>query len=184
MASKVGTSPTRQGNIVAVIGVTAGVGAAFLVNHLTHNVGDIAATLMASGAAAGAIASIFDIKNRTSAKQQILELAPDSLEQKIEHLLESMRQSATLVEQVSAELDARALTVKRLQEDAKSAQALAELNKEQAEAVQRIIQSGMGTELKATRKDIFRDSVRLAIISFLAGGSISLLITLLVHPLR
>jgi hypothetical protein len=140
-----------------------------------------AITLAVSGSL---LAALLDLRNEASAVEAHEAPEPDSLERKIGLLLDSMRQSATLVEQVSAELDARALAVRRLQEDANQARVLAEMNKEQAQAVQRIIQSGMGSQLSATRREIFRDSVRLAVISFFAGGLITLLVTLLVHPLH
>jgi len=79
-----------------------------------------------------------------------------TLEQKLQSLSASMQESARLVEQVSAELEARMLTVKQLQEEAEQAHTLAEINKAQAEAVQRMIQSGIVKELTGTRKDIFR----------------------------
>ena len=95
-----------------------------------------------------------------------------------------MQESARLVEQVTADLDARAVTARRLQEEAEQAKAVAALNKEQAEAVQRLIRSEMSDELAAKDRRNFRDNIRLAVISLIAGGLISLVITLLVHPLH
>ena len=89
-----------------------------------------------------------------------------------------MRQSARLVEQVSAELDARAATARQLQEDAKAAEALAALHKDQADAIRRM----MDAELATTAKGIRRDSIVIGIASFVAGGGLTLLVTLFVHP--
>jgi len=91
-----------------------------------------------------------------------------------------MRNSAKLVEQVSAELDARAATAKKLKEEAEAAEALAAINREQAEAIRRL----MDTELEGTARRIRRDSIIIGIMSFIAGGGISFLVTLLVHPLH
>jgi hypothetical protein len=57
-----------------------------------------------------------------------------TLEERLEELSKSMRDSARLVEEVSTELDARAVTARRLKEEAETAEALAGLHKEQADA--------------------------------------------------
>ena len=91
-----------------------------------------------------------------------------------------MRSSAKLVEQVSAELDVRAATAKKLKEEADAAEALAAINKEQADAIRRL----MDTELEGAARRIRKDSIVIGIASFIAGGGISFLITSLVHPLH
>lgn len=103
-----------------------------------------------------------------------------ALEERLENLSKSMRESARLVEQVEAELAARAATAQRLQEDAKTAEALAALHRNQAEAVRRM----MDAELATTAKGIRSDSIKIGIASFVAGGGLTLLVTLLVHPLH
>lgn len=90
-----------------------------------------------------------------------------------------MRQSARLVEQVSAELDARAAAARRLNEEAETAKALAELHKEQANAVRRMLDA----ELKTAARGIRRDSIIIGFASFVAGGGVSFFVTWLVHPL-
>ena len=92
-----------------------------------------------------------------------------------------MLESKQLVEQVSAELDAPAVTTQRLKEEAESAAALAALNKDQAEAVRRLLRAEMTTELQTNRRSIYRDSLKIAIGSFVAGGVASSLITLWLH---
>jgi ABC-type thiamin/hydroxymethylpyrimidine transport system permease subunit len=67
-----------------------------------------------------------------------------------------------------------------LQEDAKTAEALAALHRNQAEAVRRM----MDAELATTAKGIRSDSIKIGIASFVAGGGLTLLVTLLVHPLH
>ena len=91
-----------------------------------------------------------------------------------------MRDSARLVEQVSAELDARAKTAKRLKEEAEAAEALAGIHKEQAEAIRRL----MDAELEGAARRIRKDSIWIGIASFVAGGGITLIVTLFVHPLH
>jgi hypothetical protein len=143
------------------------------------------------GAASALIAAtLVDAANRVRATTAVLEFEQEpaitqvSLEQKIDLLLNSMKESASLVEQVSAELNAWALTAKRLQEEAEQAKALAALNEEQAAAMQRLVRAEMERELSSTRRDIFRDSIRIGVLSFIAGGLVSFLVTLLVHPLH
>jgi hypothetical protein len=113
------------------------------------------------------------LRSRTAASER-------TLDQRLEQLSKALWTSARLVEQISAELDARAATARELQEGAKAAEALAELNKEQAEAIRRL----MDAELESSERRIRRDSVIIGIGSFIAGGGVSLLVTLLVHLLQ
>jgi methyl-accepting chemotaxis protein len=103
-----------------------------------------------------------------------------TLEGRLDDLSHSMRESARLVEEVSAELDARAATAKRLQQEAETAEMLAALHRDQAEAVRRMIDA----ELARTARGIRRDSIVIGFASFVAGAGVTLLITLLVHPLH
>ena len=108
-----------------------------------------------------------------------------------------MVQSRILVEQVSAELDARAATARQLQEEVKEAEALAAIPSEQADTIRRLMDAeldanrkAMAAELTAklaensaaVRKDVRKDAIRIGIGSFIAGGGLTFLITLLVHP--
>jgi len=112
--------------------------------------------------------------------QSITKIAEKTLEVRLEELSKSMRDSARLVEQVSAELDARAVLAKKLKEEADAAEVLAGIHKEQVEAIRRL----MDAELEGTERHIRRDSILIGIGSFIAGGAVSLVITLLVHPLH
>jgi hypothetical protein len=101
-----------------------------------------------------------------------------TLEERLDELSKSMRQSAGLVQQVSAELEARAATARQLQKDAETAEALAALHKDQADAVRRTIDA----ELATAAKDIRSDSIKIGVASFIAGGGLTVVVTLFVHP--
>jgi methyl-accepting chemotaxis protein len=103
-----------------------------------------------------------------------------TLEERLDELSKSMRDSARLVEQVSAELEARAATARQLTKDAETAEALAGLHKQQAEAVRRM----MDAELAGATRRIRSDSIKIGIGSFVAGGGLTFAVTLLVHPLH
>lgn len=98
-----------------------------------------------------------------------------TVEERLDELSVSMRASAQIVAQISAELEARAMTAKQLQEDAKTAEALAGIHKEQAEAIRRL----MDAELTGSERRIRRDTIIVGISSFIAGGGVSFLLTLL-----
>jgi len=103
----------------------------------------------------------------------------ETLEDRLERLSGSMRESARLVAEVSAELEARETTARRLKEEAETAEALASLHKDQAEAVRKMLD----VELSGQARRIRGDAIKIAGASFVAGGGITLLVTLLVHPL-
>jgi HEAT repeat protein len=133
------------------------------------------------GSVAGVAATVFaGLGLRRSARPSEEIVSQKTLEDRLEELSKSMRNSAKIVEQVSAELDVRAATAKKLKEEADAAQALAEVNKDQVDAIRRL----MDTELEGTARRIRRDSIVIGIASFITGGGISFLITLLVHPLH
>ena len=121
----------------------------------------------------GVIPLYRDARSRSKASSQ------QTLEERLDELSESMKNSARLVEQVSAELDARAATARKLQQEATAAQALAEIHKEQAEAIRRLLD----VELEHSERRIRRDSIFIGIGSFIAGGGVSFIVTLFVHPL-
>ena len=68
----------------------------------------------------------------------------------------------------------------KLKEEANEAKALAGLHKEQTDAIRRM----MDAELAGAAHGIRRDSIKIGIASFVAGGGVSFLVTLLVHPVR
>lgn len=61
--------------------------------------------------------------------------------------------------------------------------ALGKLDKDQVEAINAIRQI-MESELETTEKKIRRDSIKIGVVSFLAGGALTFAVTLLVHPLH
>lgn len=104
-----------------------------------------------------------------------------TLEEKLDRLTHTMRRSALLVEQVSAELEARAVTARQLKQAAEDAEVLAAQNKEQADAVRRLVRSEMTEEMLNAQHGIFRDSLKIAVGSFVAGIAGTVAVTLLVH---
>lgn len=104
--------------------------------------------------------------------------AEETLEGRLDELKTLMGRLAVLTAQVTSELGARAGMARRLRKEAEDAEALAALHKDQADAVRRMID----TELATSRKDIRRDTIVIAVGSFVAGGGLTLAVTLFVHP--
>jgi uncharacterized membrane protein YfcA len=119
-------------------------------------------------------------RDEQTASRVAAQTAQVTLEDKLTSLSKSMRQSAKLVEEVSAELDAREATARRLQQEAQDAEALAALHRDQTEAVRRLLD----TELVGQRKGIRKDAIIVGIFSFVLGVGGTLLVTLLVHPIH
>lgn len=63
------------------------------------------------------------------------------------------------------------------------AEALGQLDKDQAQAVNAIRQM-MESEPETTEKNIRKDAIKIGVVSFLAGGAVTFVVTLLVHPLH
>jgi hypothetical protein len=57
------------------------------------------------------------------------------------------------------------------------------LDKDQAQAVNAIRQM-MESEPETTEKNIRKDAIKIGVVSFLAGGAVTFVVTLLVHPLH
>ena len=91
-----------------------------------------------------------------------------------------MQRFAAVVEQVSAELDARAAFVIRLEAEAKAAEALPALHQEAAAAVQRMLDA----ELGRSERRIRCDSVVIGLLGLVFGAAVTFMVTLLVHPLH
>jgi hypothetical protein len=109
-----------------------------------------------------------------------LAASPKALEQRLGDLAASMRESARLVEQISAELDARATTARRLKEEAETAEAITRLHRDETAAIQRMLD----TQLEEAARRIRSDSIKISIVSFFAGGAVTFAVTLLVHPIH
>jgi hypothetical protein len=119
--------------------------------------------------------------------ERALTSGPQTLEDRLARLGDLMAEAALLNNQVSAELEARAATAKKLQEDAEQAEAIAAINREQADAVRMLMEADLAGALavsgKAIERNVRRDAIRIGAASFVLGGGLTLLITLLVHPL-
>jgi hypothetical protein len=102
------------------------------------------------------------------------------LEQRLGELSDSMRSSAQMVQEISAELDARVTTAKRLKEEAETAEAISRLHKEESEAVRRMLDA----QLETVAHKIRSDSIRISVASFVAGAGVTYLVTLLVQPIH
>jgi predicted ATP-dependent protease len=85
-----------------------------------------------------------------------------------------------LVEQVTAEIEARAATAERLRDEAQAAEQLAQLSKAERDAVARLV--------RAEVSDQNRKSTRLSFVAsalfFVAGVAATVAVALLVHPLH
>jgi hypothetical protein len=107
-----------------------------------------------------------------------------TLETRLDQLSTSLRGFAQLVQRMSTELKDRAETARRLRQEAEDAEALAAQHQDQIDALRRLLRKEMSTELKSTERHILRDSMKIAITSFVLGAAVSILITLLVHPVH
>jgi CHASE3 domain sensor protein len=107
-----------------------------------------------------------------------------TLETRLDQLSTSLRGFAQLVQGMSTELKDRAETARRLRQEAEDAEALAAQHQDQIDALRRLLRKEMSTELKSTERHILRDSMKIAITSFVLGAAVSILITLLVHPVH
>jgi hypothetical protein len=102
------------------------------------------------------------------------EKAEESLEARLTALGETMRASARLLEEISAEMDARLLAAERLKTEAEAAERLAELNDAQRQAVARLVRAEVSTEGKKS----FRQGLAANFFFFLAGVLASIATTM------
>jgi hypothetical protein len=130
-------------------------------------------TAVAGGAVGYQLVRLLTSPPKGRGRQQ----ADRTLDERLDRLARSIRDSARLAEEVSAEVDVRAAAVRELEEKAREAEALAALNKEQADAVRRLVDASMVT----AEKHIRSDSIKIGIASFVLGAGASALVTLLVH---
>lgn len=106
--------------------------------------------------------------------------SPQSLDRRLNRLARSIRESARLAEEVSAEVEVRAAAVQKLEEQAREAEALAALNEEQADAVRHVVDASIASAGRRIR----RDSIWIGAATFVLGAGVTLLVTLLVHPIH
>jgi hypothetical protein len=103
-----------------------------------------------------------------------------TLEQRIQALAETMRSSARLVEQVTAEIETRAATAERLRDEAQAAEQLAQLSKAERDAVARLVRAEVSDQNRRSTRLSFVASV----LFFVAGVAATVAVTLFVHPLH
>ena len=91
--------------------------------------------------------------------------ASGSLESRIEQLSESLADAAQIISAIESEVDARQELVARLQEQRVVAEAAAELNQEQVDAIAQIL----GNEVDRSSRQTFIRAVVLNIVFFVLG---------------
>jgi hypothetical protein len=106
------------------------------------------------------------------------------MEQKLQWLSETIRNSTLLLSEVLADLNDQAVRAQQLDQTVKLAQERAALYGQAADAVTRLVRdelsaehSRIRNELRVQRARILRDSVVIAVISFFAGAIVTLLLT-------
>lgn len=72
---------------------------------------------------------------------------------------------------------------KRIARYPEVSEALGQLDKDQVQAVD-AIREMMESELGTTEKNIRMDSIKIGVVSFIAGGALTFAVTLFVHPLH
>lgn len=130
--------------------------------------GSVLATLLAS------LLQYIQQRRRTPTAQEV------TLEQRLDALARTMRESSRLLQQVSAEIEVRAATAERLKDEAQTAEQLAKLNQAQAEAVAKLVGTVVGGESKRST----RQSVLAGALFFIGGVAATVTVTLFVHPLH
>jgi hypothetical protein len=91
-----------------------------------------------------------------------------------------MADSAALLEQITAEIELRASFAKEKQAEAEVAIAAASMNREQLQALQRVVRTEVSTEGNRG----VRAALYVGVASFVFGVGATILITLFVHPLH
>lgn len=135
------------------------------------------AALVGGVVAAIQAAAVFRSGRAQSMTQAAIE--EESLEDRVRVLIRLLGQSSDLLSQVSAEIDARAATATRRMQEAAQAQELADLRKEEREAVAQLVRAEVGAAARRSS----RRALLANVLFFIAGGLVSLAITLWVHPL-
>lgn len=100
-----------------------------------------------------------------------------TLSERLDELSESMRESARLMEEVQAELDARAALVKKMKGQVQDGDAHAVLPRVQAEVNRRI----MDNELEGTAHSIRK--YRLLVARLITGGCVAFAVAVTLHML-
>jgi uncharacterized protein YicC (UPF0701 family) len=102
-----------------------------------------------------------------------------SLEERLSELGDNLRDSARLLTEVEAEIEARAARAERLKREADDAERLAALAASERDAVARLVRAEIGAEGRRS----LRRGLLINLLFFVAGILASIAVTLLVHPL-
>lgn len=113
---------------------------------------------------------------RTRSRQDSAEV---TLEQRLEALARTMRQSSRLLEQVTAELEVRATAAERLRRDAATAEQVAKLNQAERDAVAHLLRAELTTEARRST----RVAILTGLLFFVGGVAATVGVTLFVQPL-
>ena len=107
---------------------------------------------------------------------------PDQLttERRLEHLAETLRESARAMREVEAEIRIRREATEDLKKEADEAQRVASLNADARDAVQQLFRDELAVESRRN----FRASLKVNILVFIAGVLATVAIALFVHPLH
>lgn len=105
--------------------------------------------------------------------------AQPTLEQRIELLSGTMSQAGHLLDEITNEINVRAEFARQKKEEAENAIAAASMHKEQLEALQRVLRKEVSQEGNRG----LRAAIVLALLSFVLGSFVTILVTLFVHPL-
>ncbi|MGY1705511.1 hypothetical protein ACI79C_13150 [Geodermatophilus sp. SYSU D00697] len=131
----------------------------------------------------GLIVSFFARRTSAAAQQQVHEAlisTPEAtLENRLEDLARTMRTSARLLAQVSAEMEARSARAAELKSQVEEAERLAQLSQEDREAVARLFRAELAGETKIVSAAQWRANW----LFFLGGVLVSVRIQLFVTPI-
>jgi hypothetical protein len=118
---------------------------------------------------------------RDAIRQDTESATPEpTLEERLQDLSGVMAESAVLLEKITNEIDLRAAFAKEKQAEAEAAIAAVSMNREQLEALQRVVRTEVSTEGNRG----IRAGLYVALAAFILGVGATVLITLFVHPLH
>lgn len=142
--------------------------------------------LIAGSAAAGALSALLEwararLRRREEA-HDVATLAVPTIESRANELAEILKRSTMLLNELTAEIEARTTTAIEMEAKAKQAENLASMHEEQRQAVERLLDARLTARLDESGKRSFRQGMWLNIISgafFFAAG---VLVTLWLTP--
>ncbi|MFI7135946.1 hypothetical protein ACIBQ1_60600 [Nonomuraea sp. NPDC050153] len=140
--------------------------------------------LLAGSAVAGALSALVewvrDLLQRRAEVHEVATPAAPTIESRADELAEILKRSTTLLNELTAEIQARTSTAMEMEAKAKHAENLAAMHEEQRQAVEKLLDARLEARLKESGKTSFRQGMWLNIISgaffFAAGVVVTLLI--------